>query len=64
MMILEPVKLEHGERFGKLTVLRKITSKDHGPRYQCGCVCGCRKVFARARQLMRGEVTSCLRCKA
>jgi hypothetical protein len=37
---LPPTTLEHGERYGSLTVLRKITSKKRGPRYQCGCDCG------------------------
>jgi len=56
------VSLEHGERYGKLTVLRKIVSKKRGPRYACGCACGYRGVIATANQLMRGRVTACLKC--
>lgn len=62
-MNLAPIALEHGERFGKLTVLEKLTSKNRGPRYRCGCVCGCQKVVTTARKLMRGEVKSCLKCR-
>lgn len=61
-MNLQPVTLEHGERFGKLTVLRKFTSKKRGPRYACGCACGVKYVIATANQLMKGRVTSCLKC--
>jgi predicted SprT family Zn-dependent metalloprotease len=60
---LAPVTIEHGERFGKLTVIQKLTSKERGPRYRCGCACGFPWVYARAQQLMRGEVTSCLKCR-
>lgn len=62
-MNLHPVTLEHGEVFGKLTVLRKLESKERGPRYVCGCVCGFQNVRASAKQLMRGKVKSCLKCR-
>lgn len=65
-MNLAPIELQHGERYGKLTVLRKVTLKPgvkRGRKYVCGCECG-GHVFAKARQLMRGEVTACLRCCA
>jgi predicted SprT family Zn-dependent metalloprotease len=62
-MILAPVTLEHGERYGKLTVLEKIVSKERGPKYKCGCACGFQRVFAKASDLMRGRVNSCLKCR-
>ena len=55
--------IAHGERFSKLTVLEKIVSDKRGPKYRCGCACG-KRIFAKARQLMRGEVTACVRCTA
>ena len=62
-MNLAPIELEHGERFANLTVLEKIVSDKRGPKYRCGCACG-KRVYAKARQLMRGEVTACVRCSA
>ena len=53
-MTTATLSIDHGERFGNLTVLRKITSKKRGPRYVCGCVCGCSKVKATANELMKG----------
>lgn len=50
--------LEHGERYGSLTVLRKLPSG----KYRCGCVCGFSDVKVRANALMRGRVKSCKRC--
>ncbi len=55
--------LEHGERFGKLTVLRRLDSEKRGPRYICGCVCGFKNVRASANELMKGRVTACLKCR-
>lgn len=62
-MILAPVTIEHGERFGKLTVLRKLKSEKRGPRYVCGCACGFKNLIASANQLMRGRVKACLKCQ-
>lgn len=53
--------LEHGERYGKLTVLTKIKTA-RGTKYRCGCVCGYSGVLLRAAQLMKGSVTACLKC--
>lgn len=53
-----PVILEHGERYGKLTVLEK---RPNG-KYRCGCTCGFSMVKARAKALTSGRVTSCRRC--
>ena len=63
-MNLAPVTLEHGEVFGKLTVLRKIKPKGgkRGPEYICGCECGTKKTIVRASDLMKGRVKSCFRC--
>lgn len=41
--------LEHGEKYGSLTVLRKV-KKDH--RWKVGCTCGARFEVS-ARKLMR-----------
>lgn len=59
-MNLQPAKLKHGERYGRLTVLYKRPSDR---KYKCGCACGWR-IYVSARKLMRGEVKSCERCKA
>ena len=56
-MNLAPINLEHGERYGKLTVLRK-----RGRRYSVGCVCGWRFKVS-ARKLMTGQVKACLKCR-
>lgn len=61
-MNIAPPTLEHGERYGKLTVLRKLVSKKRGPRYICGCECGCSKVKATANELLKGRVKACLKC--
>lgn len=55
-MNLAPVTLEHGERYGKLTVLRK---RDN--RYSVGCECGFR-FLVRKNLLMKGAVKACPRC--
>jgi hypothetical protein len=41
---LSPIELEHGERYGKLTVLEKVISDKRGPKYICGCAYG-KRVF-------------------
>lgn len=55
-MNLAPIVLEHGERYGQLTVLRK-----RGKRYSVGCVCGFRFLVSR-NKLMRGHVKACRQC--
>lgn len=55
-MELRPIVLEHGERYGKLTVLRK-----RGRRYSVGCECGFRFLIS-AKKLMSGKVTACTKC--
>jgi hypothetical protein len=62
-MELKPVELEHGERYGKLTVLRKHSTKRKGSiLWRCGCVCGYSGVLVRTNDLLKGRVTSCLKC--
>lgn len=61
-MNLAPIVLEHGERFGSLTVIETVISKQRGKKYRCGCICGNAFFYAKARQLMRGEVKECARC--
>jgi hypothetical protein len=63
-MNLKPIEIEHGERYGNLTVLEKVISRKRGPKYKCGCACGYQPIYLKARQLMKGEVTACLRCCA
>lgn len=60
-MNLEPVELQHGERYGRLTVLEKVRT-NLGWRYRVGCVCGYSGMLLRAGQLMKGSVTACLFC--
>lgn len=56
------VTLEHGERFGSLTVLRRFkTGRGHW-EYRLGCACGHQGTVARAGELMKGAVTRCYRC--
>lgn len=59
----KPIQLEHGERYGKLTVLEKVISRKRGPKYKCGCACGFQPIYLKARQIMKGEIKSCHRCK-
>jgi hypothetical protein len=61
MPLTTPIELQHGERYGQLTVLKKVKSK-RGWRYRCGCACGFGFVIANATQLMKGRVTACLKC--
>lgn len=56
------IELEHGERYGKLRVLRKVSTK-RGIRYRVGCECGYSGMLLRAAQLMKGRVTACLKCE-
>jgi hypothetical protein len=64
-MNLEPVVLHHGEVYGKLTVLGKVEKSMRGGQlYRCGCECGYKNVVARAGQLLKGKVKSCLKCSS
>lgn len=62
-MDLPSITLEHGERYGKLTVLYKCSSDKRGPKYRVGCACG-HRLKVSAKKLMRGEVKECRRCAA
>lgn len=64
-MNLKPITLEHGERFGKLTVLERVKGVDgRGWRYRVGCECGYQGMKPlRAAQLMKGKVTACRKCQ-
>ena len=62
-MNLGPVTLEHGERYGQLTVLSVLLDCRRGVRYRCGCTCGNSKFYAKASRLLDGSVTRCARCK-
>lgn len=62
-MILAPTDLQHGERYGRLTVIRKAANKaGRGPKYVCGCACGYAPVFVKASHLTSGRVTACVKC--
>lgn len=61
-MNLAPIEIQHGERFGRLTVLKKLKT-GRGTRYRVGCTCGYSGMLLRAAQLMKGSVTACLKCK-
>lgn len=58
-MTLAPIVLHHNERYGSLTVLRKLPSG----KYLVGCACGWSKCAYRPQRLMRGRVTKCSRCR-
>lgn len=60
---MESLTLEHGERFGRLTVLGAVKTKKHGTRYRCGCACGNSGFLTKATRLMRGVDRSCGRCR-
>jgi ribosome-associated translation inhibitor RaiA len=60
-MELKPVEMSHGEKFGQLTVLGKVKTKN-GVRWRCGCRCGFSGVLVRTNDLLKGRVTSCLKC--
>jgi hypothetical protein len=60
-MNLSPVTFEKGEKYGKLTVLGKVKTKN-GVRWRCGCACGFSGVLVRTNDLLKGRVTSCLKC--
>ena len=54
--------LEHGERFGQLTVLDKVKTS-HGWRYRVGCTCGYSMGLESAKRLISGRITSCRKCR-
>ncbi len=58
-MNLAPITLTHGERYGRLTVLKQMESGSHKGRYRCGCECGNTHVYFTARALMSGKRTDC-----
>lgn len=62
-MNLQTPKLEHGEVYGKLTVLESVKKPNGTTMYRVGCVCGHSGLFYSARKLMSGQVKSCRKCK-
>ena len=54
-----PLKLEKGDVFGRLTIIR-FAGKDHYGAYKwtCKCICG-NIVFVQASKLKDGRVKSC-----
>lgn len=60
--LLPAYSLEHGERYGRLTVLERVESKRAGVnKYLCGCECG-KRVTVRRSKLMKGRVKDCGEC--
>ena len=55
--------LEHGERYGKLTVLEQVITKKGRTRYRVGCECGYSGMLCGVNQLMKGKVKSCVKCR-
>ena len=52
-----------GDRYGKLTVIRKVGKGDNrGARYACRCACGFAPFFVKTPKLNSGTVTQCKRC--
>ena len=62
-MILAPVTLAHGERYGRLRVLGSVKTRN-GLRYRVGCECGNSRELYRAVELMRGRVKECGKCRS
>jgi hypothetical protein len=62
-MNLAPITLEHGEVYGKLTVLGKVKKYDGRTLYRVGCVCGHSGLILSARKLMSGKVKACRKCE-
>ena len=60
-MQLAPITLQHGERYGRLTVLAKVKSSN-GWSYRCGCECGTSDNYFKAKKLMSGKVKACRKC--
>lgn len=60
--LIAPVTLEHGERYGKLTVLKEVRTK-RGTRYRVGCQCGYSGMLVKAKHLMEGRIGACLKCR-
>jgi hypothetical protein len=58
---LQPSTFEHGERYGKLTVIEKVKTKN-GARWRVGCECGYSGLLVRANDLLKGRMTACLKC--
>lgn len=56
------LELEHGDKFGNLTVLKKIRTPSGRTRYRVGCTCGNSSRLVRATDLTKGRVTACLKC--
>jgi len=59
---MNPIELEHNERYGQLTVLAKVKTA-HGWRYRVGCVCGYSAGLESAKRLMSGRIKACSRCR-
>lgn len=59
--VIATTALEHGSRFGDLTVLRPCHTKN-GLKYRVGCACGL-QMLLRPGQLTGGRYTACGRCK-
>ena len=62
-MKLATTTLDHGERYGELTVLEQVITKKGRVRYRVGCECGYSGMLVRASHLMKGKVKSCLKCQ-
>ncbi len=56
---MKPLEFQRGQRFGRLTVLRRVTSDYYGRRrWACRCVCG-NMAFPTACALNSGRTRSC-----
>lgn len=59
LIFSRPADLEHGDRFGKLTVLARVQTS-HGPKYRVGCECGMRLLMKETALKKR---KACVRCR-
>lgn len=65
MIFSRPAGIEYGDKFGKLTVLKKERRKDRtGVLYRVGCACGNSGMMVTASALISGRRTACVKCSS
>lgn len=60
--VTAPALLEHGSRFGKLTVLEPVLRYNGARQYRVGCECGHSGMIVTAGALMNGRKKACKKC--
>lgn len=62
MIFSKPAELEHGDRYGKLTVLEQLRNYKGAIRYRVGCECGHSGMVVTVGALTSGRRTACVKC--